>query len=194
MKGLKRLASALVMLMLVPVLFISAVLGLLGGGSGGAEEPGIGVVGCGSGELEAIALTHPNLSWRPEARGDVAAGKIDPRVLYVLVVMAERHKLGPIGPLITGHSYYVRGTNSPSNHAFGRAVDIAVIDGQAVSVANPNAKEVMEAILKLPDWLLPDELGGPWDIPNEKLSIILKDHGDHLHMGWDHDLPEDTDG
>jgi hypothetical protein len=140
---------------------------------------------CQAGELEAMALTHPRISWRPEARGDVAAGRIDPRVLQVLLYLAERHRLGPVGPLITGHSYYVAGTNTPSNHAFGRAVDIAVIDGAPVSLANPGARDAMEMVLQLPPPLLPDELGGPWFLHHPGVSVFTADHGDHVHVGWD---------
>jgi hypothetical protein len=140
---------------------------------------------CQTGELEAMALTHPRISWRPEARGDVLAGRIDPRVLQVLLYLAERHDLGPVGPLITGHSYYVAGTNTPSNHAFGRAVDIAVIDGAPVSLANPGARDAMEMVLQLPPPLLPDELGGPWFLHHLGVSVFTADHGDHVHVGWD---------
>ena len=141
---------------------------------------------CQAGELEAMALSHPRISWRPEGRADVLAGRIDPRVLQVLLYLAERHEVGPVGPLITGHSYYVAGTNTPSNHAFGRAVDIAVIDGAAVSVANPGARDAMHMVLHLPPSLIPDELGGPWLLPHPPgVSVFTEDHGDHLHIGWD---------
>jgi hypothetical protein len=139
---------------------------------------------CQAGELEAMALTHPRISWRPEAREDVAAGRVDPRVLQVLLYLAERHRLGPLGPLITGHSYYVQGTLTPSNHAFGRAVDIAVIDGSPVSVANPGAWDAIEMVLALPPPQLPDELGGPWFLQHPSVSVFTADHDDHLHVGW----------
>jgi hypothetical protein len=140
---------------------------------------------CQAGELAAMALTHPRISWRPEARADVAAGRVDPRVLQILLHLAERHDLGPVGPLITGHSYYVRGTLTPSNHVFGRAVDIAVIDGESVSLANPAALDAMEMVLQLPLTLLPDELGGPWSFHHKSVRVFTADHGDHLHVGWD---------
>jgi hypothetical protein len=141
---------------------------------------------CQTGELEAMALSHPRITWRPEARTDVAEHRIDPRVLQVLLYLAERHELGPVGPLITGHSYFVAGTNSPSNHAFGRAVDIAVIDGVAVSSANAGARDAMEMVLDLPAYLLPTELGGPWLLPHPAtVSVFTEDHHDHLHIGWD---------
>ena len=140
---------------------------------------------CQAGELEAMVLSHPRISLRPEASEDVAAGKVDARVLQVLLVLAEMHDLGPVGPFITGHDYYVRGTKIPSNHAFGRAVDIAVIDGRAVSAQNAAAAHAMQMVLALPDEVLPDELGGPWDLPHPDVAVFTEDHGDHIHVGWD---------
>jgi hypothetical protein len=43
-------------------------------------------------------------------------------------VLATEHRLGSVGPFGTGHSMYVRNTDRISNHAVGRAVDIAVIE------------------------------------------------------------------
>jgi hypothetical protein len=140
---------------------------------------------CQAGELEAMALSHPRISWRPEASADVAAGRADPRVLQVLLYLAERHRLGPVGPLITEHSYYVRGTLTPSNHAFGRAVDIGAVDGEPVSLANPGARDAMEMVLQLAPPLLPDELGGPWSLSHPNVSVFTADHDDHIHVGWD---------
>jgi len=132
-----------------------------------------------------MVLSHPRIGLRPEARGDVAAGLIDPRVLQVLLFLAERHDLNSVGPLITAHSYYIAGTNVPSNHAFGRAVDITVIDGMGVSVANADARDAMEMVLTLAPPLLPDELGGPWLLYSTSVDVFTRDHGDHLHVGWD---------
>jgi hypothetical protein len=132
-----------------------------------------------------MVLSHPRIQLGSAAVGDVAEGRVDPRVLQMLLFLAERHDLGSVGPLITGHSYFVAGTTSPSNHAFGRAVDISVIDGQAVSIYNPAPRDAMEMVLTLPPSLLPDELGGPWLLVHPSVAVFTRDHGDHLHIGWD---------
>jgi hypothetical protein len=115
----------------------------------------------------------------------VAAGQIDPRVLEVLLVLAGRFDLGSVGPLISGHSYFIAGTTTPSNHSFGRAVDISVVDGQAVSIYNPAAREALELILSLRPPLVPDELGGPWLLSHAGVRTFTQDHHDHIHIGWD---------
>ncbi|MGH2652041.1 MAG: hypothetical protein ACRDHK_12635, partial [Actinomycetota bacterium] len=144
---------------------------------------------CQTGELEAMVLSNHRIGLSSAAAGDVAAGRIDPRVLEVLLFLAERHDLGSVGPLITGHSYFVAGTTTPSNHSFGRAVDISVVDGQAVSVYNPAARDAVEMVLTLPPPLLPDELAGPWLLSHLGVRTFTKDHHDHIHIGWDGKAP-----
>jgi len=205
---LGKAAAGAGFVLLIPILFIAAAVGSIARGgapvAGGvlcASETGAphapattdaatqssapGPRPCQAGELEAMVLSNPRITFTSEAVGDVAEGRVDPRVLQVLLFLAERHELGSVGPFITGHSYYVAGTTTPSNHAFGRAVDISVIDGQAVSLYNPAARDAMEMVLTLPPPLLPDELGGPWLLYHPPVRVFTRDHGDHLHIGWD---------
>ncbi|MGH8972798.1 MAG: transglycosylase SLT domain-containing protein [Acidimicrobiia bacterium] len=92
--------------------------------------------------LEAAVLDHPGIALRAGAADDVRAGLVDQRVLAVVLVVATHHRLSAVGPFATGHSYYVAGTDTPSNHAFGRAVDLPVVDGVAVSASNEAARAV----------------------------------------------------
>lgn len=178
MTPLKVIAGSLAGLLLIPVLVIGAVAG----GFGDAGDANM--VGPGAGELEALVLEHPAIHLTSAARGDVGEGTIDPRVLQLLLVLAQSFELGPVGPLISGHTYYVKDTTRVSNHMFGRAVDILGVNGAAVSPSNPAAREVMEAILALPASMQPDELGGPWLLNNGRLWTFTKDHLDHIHAGW----------
>jgi hypothetical protein len=208
---LRKLAACIGVILLVPVLVLAAAIGSVSGGSASgapvtatafcsqgptaSPAPSEATVSaattrghtrlCQDGELEAMVLSNPRIELSSLAVGDVAAGRIDPRVLEVLLVLAERFDLGSVGPLISGHSYFVAGTTTPSNHSFGRAVDISVIDGQAVSIYNPAARDAMEMVLTLPPSLLPDELGGPWLLYHAGVRTFTKDHHDHVHIGWD---------
>ena len=208
---LRKLAAGIGVILLVPVLVLAAAIGSVSGGSASgapvtatafcsqgptdspapSEAPAAAATQrghtrpCQDGELEAMVLSNPRIELSSLAAGDVAAGRIDPRVLEVLLVLAQRFDLGSVGPLISGHSYFVAGTTTPSNHSFGRAVDISVIDGQAVSIYNPAAREAMELILSLQPPLLPDELGGPWPMYHVGVRTFTQDHHDHIHIGWD---------
>lgn len=179
MTALKVIAGSLGGLLLIPVLVIGAVAG----GFGDVDEIDANA-GLGVGELEAAVLEHPGIHLTSPARSDVAAGSIDPRVLQLLLLLAQSYELGPVGPLISGHSYYVKDTTRVSNHMFGRAVDILGVNGAPVSPSNAAAREVMEAILTLPESMQPDELGGPWVLTNGRLWTFTQDHLDHVHAGW----------
>lgn len=208
---LRKLAAGVGMTLLVPVLVLAAAIGSVSGRSASgapvsatafcshgptgspapSETPAAAAPKrdhtrpCQDGELEAMVLSNPRIALSSLAAGDVAAGRIDPRVLEVLLVLAERFDLGSVGPLISGHSYFVAGTTTPSNHSFGRAFDISVIDGQAVSIYNPAARDAMELVLTLQPPLLPDELGGPWPMYHAGVRTFTQDHHDHVHIGWD---------
>jgi hypothetical protein len=207
---LRKLAAGAAMTLLVPILVLAAAIGSVSGGSASGAPVGMTAFcsqeatnspapsgaraaatkpghtrPCQDGELEAMVLSNPRIELSSLAAGDVAAGRIDPRVLEVLLVLAGRFDLGSVGPLISGHSYFIAGTTTPSNHSFGRAVDISVIDGQAVSIYNPAAREALELILSLRPPLVPDELGGPWLLSHAGVRTFTQDHHDHIHIGWD---------
>lgn len=184
MTPLKVIAASLAGLLLLPVLVIGAVAGGLDGGASATSDtlPLTGEPG----ELEAAVLSNAAIGFTPDARQDVEAGSVDPRVLQVLLVLAQTHELAPVGPLITGHSYFVKGTTRVSNHVFGRAVDILGVDGTPVSPENASARDVMEQALSFPAPLTPDEVGGPWIVAVEdRSSFTNADHQDHIHIGYD---------
>jgi hypothetical protein len=130
--------------------------------------------------LAADVLVHPRLGLRPEAEADVAAGRVDPRVLRLLLVAATSHRLSSVGPIATGHPYLVAGTGRPSNHAFGRAVDVPVVDGRPVSKDNAAALDVVSLVGGDVE-----ELGSPWPHPLDGPRTFDEGHADHLHFGWD---------
>ncbi|MGH2735585.1 MAG: lytic transglycosylase domain-containing protein [Actinomycetota bacterium] len=134
-----------------------------------------------AGALGEAVLTHPNIELRPEARADIEAGRVDARLLGVLLFLASEHRLGSVGPFATGHSLYVEGTNTISNHAYGRAVDIPMVDGVAVSPSNESARAAAQSLLSLDAPLRPDELGSPWDLASPG-AFTDSSHLDHLHV------------
>lgn len=136
------------------------------------------------GALVAEVLRNPAIHLRAAARSDVERGLVDVRVLAVLLTLSEHHDLSSVGPLVSTHSYYVRGTTRPSNHVFGRAVDISAIDGMPVSLTNLGAHEAVELLLSRPEPFRPDEVGAPWRF-HSRGSFSDEDHLDHVHIGWE---------
>jgi hypothetical protein len=136
--------------------------------------------------LAQAVLASANIELRPEAEADIRAGRVDPRVLAALLALSQRFSLAGVGPFVTGHSYYVAGTNRPSNHAFGRAVDIGSIDGELVSPANGAARQAALALASLPAPLRPDEIGSPFAELSSLPGLFSDaDHQDHIHFGYD---------
>jgi Transglycosylase SLT domain len=134
--------------------------------------------------LQERVLDSPRLSLYEGGRLDIRNGRVDPRVLTLLLYLAESHEELTVTSLITGHGYYAR-PGVPSAHAFGEAVDIAAIDGvpllgnqQPGSVAERTLRE----IVALPKELQPAqvislfEMGGP--------TFAAADHHDHIHVGY----------
>lgn len=135
--------------------------------------------------LARAVLSHPHLPLAGTSRGDVVRGAIDGRVLAVLLIVATEHRLGAIGPF-TAHHYYVRGTTKPSNHVFGRAIDVGAVDTRAVSASNAAARAVVIALIALPPPLRPDELGSPFsEFAHLPGPFTDSDHLGHLHIGYD---------
>ncbi len=117
-------------------------------------------------------------------RADVAAGRIDVRVIVLVSYLAERHGSVTVSSLFSGHRKFAR-PGVVSAHVYGHAVDIAAIGGSAIA-GNQEPGGVTEAtvrsVLLLPAELQPQQvisllgLGGP--------SFPLRDHGDHIHVGF----------
>lgn len=137
------------------------------------------------GDLVGRVLGHPRIHLTAGARRDVEAGRADFRILQILLALAEVHELGRVGPIATGHSYFVKGTTRVSNHVSGRAVDISVIDGAPVSTFNGDAYRAARRIASLAPPFRPDELGAPWRLAAVGVYSFTGDHGDHLHAGFD---------
>lgn len=132
--------------------------------------------------LSRAVLAHPGIDLRSEAADDVTAGRVDDRLLAVVLIVATTNRLGAVGPFVSGHTTNVAGTNRVSLHASGRAVDLPVIDGAPVSADNAAARAVAEELLALPPSLRPQELGSPWPDLAGPGAFSDEDHQNHLHV------------
>lgn len=120
-----------------------------------------------------------HITYSPVAMRDV--GKVDPRVTAMLAASPwDLH----VGVLVTGHAFFVHGTDKMSNHVVGRAVDVTEVGGVPVSSSNEAARAFVQ-------WLMsyqprPDEVGSPFSefapLPG---WFTDSDHRTHLHVAWD---------
>lgn len=134
--------------------------------------------------LSQRLLADERVSIYGSGRADIAAGRIDVRVIALIGYLAERHGSLTVSSLFAGHRKFAR-PGVVSAHVFGHAVDIAAVGGSAIA-GNQQPGGLTEAavrsVLLLPAELQPQQvisllgLGGP--------SFPLRDHGDHIHVGF----------
>ena len=117
-------------------------------------------------------------------REDIAAGRVDVRILVVIQYLKERHGAVTVSSLFSGHRKFAR-PGVVSAHTYGHAVDIAAVGD--ISIAGHQqpggiTEAAVRSLLLLPAELQPQQvisllgLGGP--------SFPLRDHGDHIHVGF----------
>jgi hypothetical protein len=128
-------------------------------------------------------LATPNLVLTDLARGDLEAGRVDPRVLRVLADATEGHTL-KVSVIQSGHSPFVEGTTRFSYHLFGRAVDVYAVDGEPVSPSSPATRGLVEWLLARPGPSRPAEVGHPFPDLAGPGSFSDAAHLDHVHVGF----------
>jgi hypothetical protein len=130
-----------------------------------------------------LAVLHdPNIHLDASGAADLRAGRIDPRIVAILEQVSKRHQIG-VSALLSDHAARTT-TGSLSNHHFGRAVDIATVDGRPVSPSNEAARKLAAALLRLDPRLRPTELGSPWDL-HDPVAFTDGAHQNHIHVAFD---------
>jgi hypothetical protein len=129
-------------------------------------------------------LADERVTIYPGGREDLAAGRVDVRIVALIAYLAEAYDQVTVSSLISGHRLYAR-PGVVSAHAYGAAVDIAALDGTPI-LGHQEPGSVTETavrdILLLPAEMLPRQvisligMGGP--------SFALANHYDHVHVGF----------
>jgi hypothetical protein len=135
-------------------------------------------------ELARRVLGDGSISIYAGGRGDLQAGRIDVRVLVLMLYLADAHDGIGVTSLIAGHSIYTR-SGSLSLHPFGQAVDISTLGGVPV-LGHQQPGGVVERALRdvmlLPEEMRPSELISLFDMGGP--SLAMADHADHVHVGF----------
>ena len=108
----------------------------------------------------------------------------------MLTKLSEEHKI-TVSCMCSDHSKFTAG-GSVSNHAFGRGLDIAAIDGEIVSPSSPLAREIASELSSFDTAIRPDEIGSPFAI-NGPGYFTDAAHMNHVHVGFKTELPADFD-
>jgi hypothetical protein len=117
-------------------------------------------------------------------REDLAANKINVRVIALMAYMADTFNQVTVSCLLTGHRLFAR-PGVVSAHMYGLAVDFAAVGGATIEGnQEPGGitEQAVRDILMLPSELQPKQvisllgLGGA--------SFPLPNHADHIHVGY----------
>ncbi|HEY7255233.1 MAG TPA: lytic murein transglycosylase [Solirubrobacterales bacterium] len=116
---------------------------------------------------------------------DLEKGRMDPRIVGLLGAITQTHEI-TISALRSDHSEYTS-EGYVSNHYYGRAMDIAVVDGVSCTDTAPTAPcgELARTLSQLPAPAMPTELIYCFDVDGPGPAFARSDHCDHVHVGYD---------
>ena len=116
---------------------------------------------------------------------DLTTGAIDPRIVGLIGAITQEHQL-TISALRSDHSEYTA-SGYVSNHFFGRAMDIASVDGVSCTDTAVDAPcaNLARTLAYLPEAVHPTELIYCFDVDGSGEAFALPDHCDHVHVGFD---------
>jgi hypothetical protein len=136
--------------------------------------------------LERQVLTDPRITIYDCGRQDIAAHRVDRRVLIVLGFLAWSGLSPTVTSLECGHGEYTSSGNV-SEHASGSAVDIAAINGVPI-LGNQGPGSVTEAtiseLLTLRGALAPHQIISLMSFAGSDNTLAMGDHADHIHVGF----------
>ena len=150
-----------------------------------AKLSGAGVLLLSKEALQKRVLDNKHLDIYECGREDIAAGRIDRRLLAMLEYLTVRGYDLTITSLQCGHGLLTTSGNV-SEHSTGDAVDIAVIDGIPVTGhQGPGTvtDELIQTVLQLQGTMHPHQVISLEDLPGPT-SFPLPDHYDHVHVGY----------
>ncbi|MSO40798.1 MAG: lytic transglycosylase domain-containing protein [Solirubrobacterales bacterium] len=145
----------------------------------------------GSYAIALPGLTSASIVWRNIELSnalellDMRQGTLDPRVLALIGAISQQHRI-TISALRSDHSMHTTSGNV-SNHFFGRAVDIAAVDGVPCTVTTVSSPcgRLVRTLAMMPAGQGPTELIFCFDADGAGPAFAAPDHCDHIHAGYD---------
>ena len=130
--------------------------------------------------LAREVMHTPRLRLPHAARADVAAGRIHDSVLAFALALAERHVVD-VSVMRSGHPLLVFGTDRPSDHPRGRAVDVWALDSRPLVV--PSNHDLAVEGMRFATANGAYNVGGP--VLLDGSGYFSDDtHQDHIHIGF----------
>lgn len=105
-------------------------------------------------------------------------------MVRLIALLTQRWSI-TVSSLRSDHGMFTKSGNI-SNHYYGRAVDIAVVDGVScadMSLSSP-CSQVGRFLAGLPDGVKPTELIYGYDLDGPGPAFAMADHSSHIHAGF----------
>ncbi len=137
-------------------------------------------------ELERTVLSDPGIQIYACGRQDIAAGKIDKRVLSVLAFLSRIGLKPTVSALECGHSE-ITVSGYVSEHYTGDAVDISAINGTPIAGhqgAGSITDLTIRALLTLQGEFVPHQIISLMQYPGAPNTLAMPEHWNHIHVGF----------
>jgi membrane-bound lytic murein transglycosylase B len=137
-------------------------------------------------ELERTVLSDPGIEIYQCGRQDVAAGKIDKRVLAVLAFLSRTGLQPTVSALECGHSEMTV-SGYVSEHYTGDAVDISAINGTPIAGhqgAGTITDLTIRTLLTLQGEFVPHQIISLMQYPGAANTLAMPEHWNHIHVGF----------
>lgn len=134
----------------------------------------------------ADVVNNPRIGMNSIQLHDLESEQEDPRIVDILAWIAERHTI-TITALKSDHGLTTK-DGYVSNHSFGRAVDIGIVDGKVCAPYGPNdpCGQLVYELAALSGPMKPTELIAIFDPnPADPTNFARSDHDDHVHVAFD---------
>ena len=137
-------------------------------------------------QLQQRVLADPNVDIYACGRQDIAAGRIDRRVLATLEFLVASGLKPTVSALECGHSYLTTSGNV-SEHSTGDAVDIAAVNGIPIAGHQGSGSITditIRRLLTLQGAMKPHQIISLMTYPGADNTLALPDHWNHIHVGF----------
>jgi hypothetical protein len=126
-------------------------------------------------------LTNGRIHLPAAAEADVKSGNVHTSVLQALQQLSQEYVLA-VSVIRSGHPLEVFGTDRPSDHPRGRAVDVWAINGEAV-VEPATSPELVDGFMRRAAAVGSYNVGGPRQLEGPQF-FSDQTHHDHVHLGF----------
>lgn len=131
--------------------------------------------------LAARILNNTRIRLPVAAAADVRSGTVSSNVLQALASLSKDHTID-VSVVESGHPINVFGTDRPSDHPRGFAVDIWKIDDRPV--VDPATYDVVAQLMRTGISQGAYQAGGPVQLSPSSTYFSDNTHKDHIHLGF----------